>query len=425
VNPLPSRQQTAAINVAVSWYRHRRREQQVFLLLGYAGTGKTTVIHNVVSALGLAPKARGRPGGVLFMASTAKAAQVMSRKGNPASTIHSLIYRVADFTPAAVERAEAELAELRIGLGQMQPGGQAVAVQRIRRLERRLARLHQPVFLLNEMSVVHDADLIVLDEVSMVGQGMAADLLSFGKPVIAVGDPGQLPPVMGVGAFTEAEPDVMLTEVHRQAGESAILRLATMARQRQEIPYGEYGRLVRKLPRATVDAQQLLEGSQVICGRNDTRLRLNAAMRRAAGFAANYPTGAGEKVICLKNCHDLGLVNGMFLELAEVRDEGPLAFSAAVTTEDGKKIAGRHRFQKGHFDAHLTREPDRLRWDRRERRDLLVAEWGYAITCHKAQGSQWESVVVCDDRLGRTAEDRARWLYTAITRAERGLVIFD
>jgi exodeoxyribonuclease-5 len=148
-------------------------------------------------------------------------------------------------------------------------------------------------------------------------------------------------------------------------------------------------------------------------------------MKAAAGFPATYPEGGAEKVICLKNRHDLGLVNGMFVSLADVRDEGRLAFSATVTTEDGAAVGGRQRFYKGHYDDHVRPDPDRARRDWRELRGLVETSWGYAITCHKAQGSQWENVVVYDDGLARTAADRARWLYTAITRAERGLVILD
>ena len=88
-------------------------------------------------------------------------------------------------------------------------------------------------------------------------------------------------------------------------------------------------------------------------------------------------------------------------------------------------IAGRHRFYKGHYDDHVHLDPERSRRDWKAMRGLIETDWGYAITCHKSQGSQWENVIVYDDGLGRTAEDRARWLYTAITRAEQGLVILD
>jgi exodeoxyribonuclease-5 len=422
-----SQQQAAAIRAATDWYRQRRRKQQVFRLFGFAGTGKSTITRHVIEALGLTLKERNccGVGGVLFAAFTGKAASVMTRKGTPASTIHSLIYRVSESTPAEIQRVEEELAGLRTQLGRMGPKAQAATELRIRRLVQRVARAYEPTFLLNSQSLVRDAELIVLDEVSMVGRRIADDLLSFGKPVLVLGDPGQLGPISGSSAFTGAEPDVVLTEVHRQAGDSAILRLATMARQCRSIPHGEHDPLVCKLRRAAVDAEYLLGCGQVICGRNGTRLLLNGAMRRAAGFPAPYPIGEGEKIICLRNRHDLGLVNGTFVELRHVRDEGPLAFSASIMTEDGQEISGRLHLYKGHYDDHLAFDPDRARRDWRQKRGQVETVWGYAITCHKAQGSQWENVIVYDDGLGRTAEDRARWLYTAITRAERRLVILD
>ena len=190
---------------------------------------------------------------------------------------------------------------------------------------------------------MRDAALIVLDEVSMVGDDMARDLLAFGKPILVLGDPGQLPPIKGEGAFTKAAPDVMLTEIHRQAGESAIIRLATMARQGLPIPYGEHDAYVWKMPRLGVAPEQMLRGGQVICGRNATRIQLNIAMKRAAGFDGVYPTGEHrdgqlEKIICLKNRHDLGIVNGMFLELSDVHDENEIGFSATIRTEDGDPV---------------------------------------------------------------------------------------
>ncbi|MFN3946121.1 MAG: ATP-dependent RecD-like DNA helicase [Allosphingosinicella sp.] len=423
---IPSQQQAAAFAAIEDWYRRRTREQQVFRLFGYAGTGKTTITRYAIGELGLEPMDRtGGSGGVLYAAFTGKAALVMTRKGTPASTIHSLIYKVSEATPEEIERVTRELETLRKGVRSMGPAERSFAETRIRRLELRLADIHQPRFILNEQSLVRDADLIVLDEVSMVGAEMASDLLAFGKPILVLGDPGQLPPIKGDGAFTHADPDVMLTDIHRQAETSAIIRLATLARQSMPIPYGEHDAFVWKMRRSDIGPHQFLKGGQVICGRNATRLFLNTAMKQAAGFPDAYPRGLGEKIICLKNRHDLGLVNGMFLDLSDIRDESPLAFSASVRTEDGTRVPGRQWFYKGHFDDHVAYDAERLRRDWRDMRGLVESVWGYAITCHKAQGSQWENVIVYDDGLGRTAEDRARWLYTAITRAEQGLVILD
>lgn len=423
---IPSQQQAAAIAAIEDWFRHGTRNQQVFRLFGYAGTGKTTITRHAIGELGLEPMDRtGGSRGVLYAAFTGKAALVMTRKGTPASTIHSLIYKVSEATPEEIERVTRELESLRGSLRAMGPAERSFAETQIRRLELRLADIHQPRFILNEQSLVRDADLIVLDEVSMVGAEMASDLLAFGKPILVLGDPGQLPPIKGDGAFTDADPDVMLTDIHRQAETSAIIRLATLARQSMPIPYGEHDDFVWKMRRSDIGPHQFLKGGQVICGRNATRLFLNTAMKQAAGFPDAYPRGLGEKIICLKNRHDLGLVNGMFLDLSDIRDESPLAFSASVRTEDGTSVPGRQWFYKGHFDDHVAYDAERLRRDWRDMRGLVESVWGYAITCHKAQGSQWENVIVYDDGLGRTAEDRARWLYTAITRAEQGLVILD
>ena len=428
----PSDLQAKAIGDIKDWFCNRPAEQQVFRVFGYAGVGKTTITEHAIAELGL----EHGTGDVLFAAYTGKAALVMTRKGTPASTIHSLIYRVSEATKAEIEKIKSEIAEIRAGLSALDPAKRLFEESRLRSLELRLADIHQPRFVLNEQSSVRDAKLIVLDEVSMVGNEMARDLLAFGKPILVLGDPGQLPPIKGHGAFTEAMPDVMLTEIHRQSEDSAIIRLATMARKGEPIPYGEHDAHVWKMRRNSVSPEQMLLGGQVICGLNVTRIQLNLAMKQAAGFDTVYPTGVAnnghrEKIICLKNRNDLGIVNGMFLRLTDVRDNNDLSFSALIHTEDGQSVGGtddepgRHHLYKGHFDDHVQIDRERGQRDYWQKKSLIEAVWGYAITCHKSQGSQWENVVIVDDGLGCTAADRNRWLYTAITRAEKGLAILD
>jgi len=423
---IPSPQQAKTMALVKDWYINRSEVQQVFRIDGFAGTGKTTVVTHIVKELNLKQASDGeRYGDVLYAAFTGKAALVMTRKGTPASTIHSLIYRVSDASPREIERLKNEIAEVRASLFKLTPSEKTFAESRLRRLEMRLRDAHKPSFVLNGDSPLRSAKLLVLDEVSMVGREMAQDLLSFGKPILVLGDPGQLPPIQGPGAFTDGPPDIMLTDIHRQAQESAIIKLATMARLGDYIPYGMHDEFVAKLRRDDLSPAQLLKGGQVICGRNNTRLWLNSIMKTAAGYSAVYPEGRGEKIICLKNRHDLGIVNGMFLNLSDIREEDPLSFSAEMRTEDGDVIAGRHSFYKGHFDDHVQLDKDRPMRDWQNIKRLVETVWGYAITCHKAQGSQWENVIVYDDHLGQTVEDQRRWLYTAITRAEKGLVILD
>ncbi len=438
----PSEKQAEAIGQVVDWFRNRRRDQQVFRVFGYAGTGKTTILKLAIEELGLSSfcpvvvddeddtggHESGR--GVLYGAFTGKAALVMTRKGTPASTIHSLIYRVSEATKEEMERVKGEIGELRGKLHGLGPAERLLIDAQIGSLELRLRDMHKPAFVLNTESAVRDASLIVLDEVSMVGEDMARDLLSFGKPILVLGDPGQLPPIKGEGAFTQAQPDVMLTEIHRQAGESAIIRLATMARQGQFIPYGQHDDFVWKMRQIDVGPAQMLRGGQLICGKNATRMRLNNAMKAAAGFPGAYPIGQGEKIICLKNRNDLGIVNGMFLELEDIEDVSEISFRAVVRTEDGDLVGGgskeeptKQLIYKGHFDDHVRLDKEREQRDHWYKKSLIETAWGYAITCHKSQGSQWENVIVYDDGLGKTQEDRNRWLYTAITRAEKGLVL--
>ena len=428
--PTPSDKQHQAIAAIKDWFQHRSHEQQVFRLFGYAGVGKSTVLKFALDELGLEPHQSAKSNGscvpgVVTATFTGKAALVLRRKGTPARTIHSLIYSVIEATEEEIQAAQERIAKAENDARQLAGFDRTTAEAAIEAMRQSVTAMKKPRFALNPTSDAAEARLIVLDEVSMVGEEMAKDLLSFGKPILVLGDPGQLPPIKGEGAFTRDAPDVMLTEIHRQAGESAIIRLATNAREGRPIPYGAHDDHVWKIKRTDIAPEQLLRGGQVICGMNATRLQLNMAMKRAAGFAGIYPEGRGEKIICLKNRHDVGLINGQFVTLADIRDESPLSMSAMVTTEDGTAVPGRQWFYKGHFEDHVQLDPERQRRDWKQLKGLVELVWGYAITCHKAQGSSYPTAVVWDDGLGRTPEARARWLYTAITRAEWGLVIVD
>ena len=122
----------------------------------------------------------------------------------------------------------------------------------------------------------------------------------------------------------------------------------------------------------------------------------------------------------------------MFVTLDDIVDEGSLFFSAVGDRRGGQSdraarrrtaSRGRLRIYKGHFEDHVAFDRQRHDRDWKEKRHLTEATFGWAITGHKSQGSQWENVIVWDDGLGRTEADRRRWLYTVITRAEQGLVI--
>ena len=228
--------QDDALNAVAQWLRAKPGNNgtpQVFRLFGYAGTGKTTLARH------LAEQADGE---VKFAAFTGKAASVMRGKGcEGASTIHSLIYRARE-------------------------SGEEI-----------------PSFDLWDDAPASKAKLIVIDECSMVDAELGRDLLSFGVPVLVLGDPAQLPPIQGGGFFTEAEPDVMLTEVHRQAQDDPIIRLSMDIRAGDYLEPGRYGEseVVRK---DDLDPQRVLEADQVLVGRNATRRAYNirACARGAA-----------------------------------------------------------------------------------------------------------------------------------------------
>jgi exodeoxyribonuclease-5 len=433
----PSDTQKRAIDQIKHWFQNESENQQVFRLFGYAGTGKSTVLKFALQELGLEPH-RGEDDeggfkpGVVTATFTGKAALVLRRKGTPARTIHSLIYKVVERTEQEIEEARKKIEEMESAARGLTGYDAVEAEARIQFHRQELAKMKRPSFVRNEQTDASEAALIVLDEVSMVGEEMAHDLLSFKKPILVLGDPGQLPPIKGEGAFTKCQPDVMLTEIHRQAEESAIIRLATMARNGEFIPYGQYDAHVAKLRKGDVSPSQMLRGGQLICGMNATRFQLNNDMRYAAGLADGFlPTGPNEKIICLKNQNDIGLINGMFLTLENIAGETEHFFSAAIRDDEGNYIGGvgvddepeRHRIYKGHFLDHVEQDKDRHDRDWKIKRGLIEATFGWAITCHKAQGSQWENIIVWDDGLGRTEADRRCWLYTAITRAERGLVL--
>ncbi len=445
----PSDAQFRAISAIKEWFTNRSREQQVFRLFGYAGTGKTTITKYAIKELGLTmftpPKKKrisvsrdldsydeySRPiPDVFFAAFTGKASYVMRRHGTPSQTIHSMIYSVLEATPEQIEEANKKLVALISESGSKYGMEKTVALATIEALRTEIKKMRQPSFQLDPFADVSMSKLIVLDEVSMVNQEMASHVMSYGIPILVLGDPGQLPPVKGGdGAFTAQVPDIMLEEIHRQALDSPIIRLATMARLGQSIAMGKYGETVYKLNKNNISASQLLNADQVICGLNATRYQLNAAMRAVAGFGRHgyLPTsavenGRKEKIICLKNMNSVGLVNGMFIELDNVEEIDDWSMSAEVTGEDGQNFGDNFSIYKGEFLNHYEMDKERSDRDWQVKKGMVESTYGWAITGHKSQGSQWRNVLVYDDHWGRGAA-RKQWLYTAITRAENGLVI--
>ncbi len=359
-----SAQQDAALMAVARWLE--AGEPQVFRLFGYAGTGKTTLARHI---------AEGVDGEVAFGAFTGKAAAVLRAKGcADAGTIHSMIYRSRE--------------------GDEEEG---------------------PSFVLNRSGPAAKADLIVIDECSMVDEELGRDLLSFGQKVLVLGDPAQLPPIKGGGFFTEAEPDVMLTEVHRQAADNPIIHLSMLVREGGRLEYGTYGES-RVIRRAEIDAGAVTAADQVLVGMNKTRRSYNTRIRELAGLRDPYPA-AGEKLVCLRNDKSKGLLNGGLWTVQEAKHwPGRGLVVMRVSSEENPRQSVKVEVPTAFFEGAEETLPYALRRDNDE------FTYGYALTVHKSQGSQWDDVVLFDESFA-FREHRSRWLYTGLTRAAEKILV--
>ncbi len=358
-----SPQQDAALKAVADWLR--RGDRPVFRLFGYAGTGKTTLARHI---------AENVDGDVAFGAYTGKAALVLRTKGcADASTIHSMIYR---------SRESDE---------------------------------NGPQFVLNRQSPASKADLIIIDECSMVDEELGRDLLSFGQPVLVLGDPAQLPPVKGGGFFTEGEPDVMLTEVHRQAKDNPIIHLSMMVREGGRLEPGTYGesRIIR---RREIDASTVMAADQVLVGLNKTRRLYNTRLRELNGYRDPMPA-AGEKLVCLRNDKTKGLLNGGTWSIQALRGiRNDFIRMDVLPDDDARRRSVEVAVHKAFFEGTEEEVPFVLRKESDE------FTYGYALTVHKAQGSQWDDLVLFDESYA-FREHRSRWLYTALTRAAEKVTV--
>jgi exodeoxyribonuclease-5 len=358
-----SPQQDAALKAVADWLR--RGDRPVFRLFGYAGTGKTTLARHI---------AEGVDGEVAFGAYTGKAALVLRTKGcHDASTIHSMIYRSRE----------------------SDEGG--------------------PQFVLNRQSPASKASLIIIDECSMVDEELGRDLLSFGQPVLVLGDPAQLPPVKGGGFFTEAEPDVMLTEVHRQARDNPIVHMSMKVREGGRLEPGVYGES-RVIHRREVDAAMVMAADQVLVGLNKTRRLYNTRLRELNGYRAPMPA-AGEKLVCLRNDKTKGLLNGGTWSIQALRGiRNDFVRMDVLPDDDARRRSVEVAVHKAFFEGTEEEVPFVLR------RESDEFTYGYALTVHKAQGSQWDELVLFDESYA-FREHRSRWLYTGLTRAAEKVTV--
>lgn len=367
-----SPQQESAIKAVNKWLADPRGPQ-VFRLFGFAGTGKTTLTKAM---------AEGVKGDVLYACFTGKAALVLRKKGcEGASTIHSLIYKPIEDEETGITR-----------------------------------------FMLNIDSPAARAGLLIIDEVSMVGEELARDLLSYGTRILVLGDPAQLPPVKGEGFFINAEPDVMLTEVHRQAADNPIIRMSMDVREGRALQVGRYGdsQVIRRRDIDRDAMRALVVGAdQLLCGTNKTRQTFNARIREIharRGLVAQHHPVPGERLVCLKNSRELGLLNGGLWEATKVKVDGKMVDLQVKSIDEPQLPHAEVRVPEAFFRGQEKDIP----WQELKRVQQFT--YGYALTVHKSQGSQWDNVMLFDES-DVFREDRAKHLYTGITRAAERITV--
>jgi exodeoxyribonuclease-5 len=425
-------QQALGMEKIKNWYQPNIRGDadgaNVFRWFGYAGTGKTFSAARVPEALGIER--------VAFGTYTGKAASVLRRSlgrygvNYPVTTIHSAIYfpTTSAEARAALESAHMELIDTRQAL-ENQPGEAETIKARIAELESEIPELEANARRLswefNPDGPWAGLDLIVLDEVSMVNAKLAADIESYGVPILVLGDPAQLPPVEGGGYYTDADPDHLLTDVQRQALDNPVLNLATRVR---ESTTGRLGLTETDTEPASLSTA--MDHDQVLCWTNKRRWAMISAMRRKLG----RPEGAvvpGDRIMCLTNNKDLAVFNGEQFEVKAVT-EGTLGPTLTVETETGltRNIAAfADGFQGQELQVQAKNSGQGMRGLR------MLATFAQAITVHKAQGSEWDSVYVVNETPGLISMAAKRkgsqegiaqgrqWLYTAVTRAKERVTI--
>jgi exodeoxyribonuclease-5 len=365
-------QQAEALGAIAKWYEED--PSRPFYLAGPAGVGKTTLAREVADALWITD--------VQFGAYTGKAASVLRGKGcTPASTLHSLLYKPFKAAGKPVE------------------------------------------FIWNVESELHDADLLILDEVSMVDAELAADVERFNVPVLVLGDPEQLEPIAGEGHYTKRAPDFRLTETHRFFIDGPVGRVATAIRESDDPRFG--------LTRDDVVEHSVglaMEHDQILCWRNATRWMAIEKIRARLGRPAGVPV-VGDRIMCLTNNKTLGVFNGeQFDVLGATRDVGDWILD--LTNDQG------HYRTIRALDIGFTQAGQAsVKGYLGGRGPVMYATFSQAITVHKAQGSQWPSVYVVNEagalrdmeasRKGAAAGITAgrRLLYTAATRAAERVTI--
>ena len=368
------------------------------VISGYAGTGKSTLIKFIVEALGV------NEDEVAYCAFTGKAATVLQSKGCPnAITAHKLLYRAKPM-----------------------PNGTYKFYPRLK----------------GEM----EYRLIVVDEVSMIPRPMWELLMTHNVHVLASGDPEQLPPVNpDDNNHVLDNPHVFLDEIMRQAEDSEIIRLSMHIREGKPISTFDCSNEQVMV----VDKNDVVDGmydwaDQILCATNAQRNKINTLVRNKKGFGPE--PCVGDKIISLRNHWDFAsasgewaLTNGSIgtIEYMNRQDiyvpkyiydkkEIPYMFTD-VRLDDGDKFNSIPIDYNSLKNGEMTLNPKQI-YLLNKQKGLMEAPYefayAYGITTHKAQGSEWDKVLIFEEWFPNIPEEHRRWLYTAVTRsAQRAVVV--
>lgn len=393
--------QQLGLDRAVEWWRGEQRYLRPYVLRGYAGTGKSTLVEYILNSLDL-------PGEPALVAPTGKAALVLQeRSGRPASTIHSFMYRLLQDEINILQDTLGELHSREQELPEDDPECETIQ-KRIKETEERIREIgskNELEFIMRDFSTeASPPPLIIGDEWSMVGKDVHEDVISLGLPTLLVGDPFQLPPVKAKPGWEDLEADVELTKIERTTGEGAGINLAAEAIRVGRKPESGPGFVHHR--RGTLDWDYYASADMVLVGTNALRRKMNAGIRLHVYGHTQPEPQPGERIICLQNSRTYGLRNGEVVTFLDVEGQRGRIYQIRIRNEMEQEKVVPCWWPLFADDSDRDIVP----------RGVCLFTFASAITTHKSQGSQWSHVIVCNSWPGR---DKAQWLYTGVTRAMR------
>lgn len=377
---------------AKSWWKNRN--DQVFEIAGAAGTGKTTTIKYILKDIGIPINK------VLFAAFTGKAATQLARQGLPAMTTAAAFY---EFVPEICRDEDGKMITL--------PSGK-VRTKLVRKKRTHLKK---------------DYVAIVIDEGTMINEKEKEDILSFGLPTFALGDINQLPPVFGNPAFM-VKPNVILKQLMRQAENDPIVWIAHRIIDGRSLSTGVYGNS-SIIKRSDLSDIHFKNADIVICGTNRLRYGVNTMFRENIKNFSNldFPH-VGEKLLCKRNNWSRKVGDCIYLT------NGTTGFVDFVDREsfNGKRIKLDFRpdftkkvFRNINVDyQRLMRTSEFLESDLSSLSiGMDLFEFGYCITTHASQGSQWDKVLGLAEMYTSDLDYIRKYLYTMVTRASYSITL--